>query len=107
MTKPPTPMNHALNVITRDDLTAWLAEHGGFAIGDVITAVIRLDARRTGGYIETGTDHVSIAQVSAWLDVEWYKRDTDGNLYVDETGDAIARGTASIPLHSWPPLTPG
>lgn len=83
----------AVNSITTEDCEHWLAEHG-LVIDGIAEAAIRLER-------DQGT-----ATILAWLDVTWYKRNTDGAYYLDETGSQAATGSSSIPLKSFPSLTP-
>ena len=80
------------HIITEADVRMWLAEHG-LSADDIAHASISV-GWDTGG-------------VRAWLDVQWYKRDGQGHRYrdPDDRGQA-AMGSSSVPLHSWPPLTP-
>ena len=97
---PDTPQPEGLqqpytsHVITEDHITAWLAEHG-LAADDVCTATISVGWSRPARH------------VCAWLDAEWYKRDGKGHRYPDpDDHEQAAMGRTSVPLHSWPPLTP-
>lgn len=92
----------ATHEITRDALAAWLLEHS-LNIEDVITAVIRVDYTPSGTW--EGVEGPP-GYIGGWLDVTFNKKDADGAWLLDETGNAVAQGSASIPLHSWPELTP-
>lgn len=86
----PTPLTS--HIITIADVTTWLAEYG-FRAHDVCEATIHIGSSAEG--------------VNAWLDIEWYKLDGNGNRYRDPIDTEMAAlGRASIPLHSWPALTP-
>jgi hypothetical protein len=86
--------HQATHIVTLADATQWLAEHG-LNIEHTQEAVIRIDG--------SGPDHHSTC---AWLDATFYKLDGRGELYSDSaTGDA-ATGHATIPLASFPRLTP-
>lgn len=80
------------HLISEDDVQSWLAAHG-LDVEQAFTAVVRVDRCEPGG-------------VSAFLEVEHYLLDADGNRFVDETGEKAATATATVPLTSWPPLTP-
>lgn len=80
------------HVFDWSDLKAWFAEYGLSA--DHVT-----DARIVLGRRDDG--------LAAWLDVEWFKLDSEGRMYRDpDDPDDAARGRSSIPLRSWPPLLP-
>ena len=84
----------ATHVIPFDTVRTWLADHGfdadsvrecSIAIGDVVT-------------------HDGERVICAWLDVEWYRADPNGQRYLnDDRTDAVTARTA-VPLHSWPAL---
>lgn len=85
----PTMPTHLIDI---PDLDRWLIEHG-LEPDSVIEA--RVVIGRRGG------------QLSAWLDVDWYKRDAHGLLYQDPADEErAATGSSSIPLQSWPTLSP-
>lgn len=78
-------------LITQDDMKAWLADHG-LDIAQTCEATIRLSDGRNG--------------CRAWLDATWYKLDERGRKYRDpDDCSQPAMGTSTIPLTSWPPLT--
>lgn len=85
----PTQVTH---LIGRHDLDAWLAEHG-LTADDVRDATI--DVARRG----------TMPDVCAWLNVTFFKRDARGSKYTAD-GETVATGAASIPLRSFPRLTP-
>ncbi len=80
------------HTIPKDALTEWFAEHG-LDIRDVREATVRMGFPGTHGH-------------PAWLDVTWWKRNERGERYWDGIGEYAASGAASVPLRSWPPLTP-
>jgi hypothetical protein len=81
-------------VITDAALQSWFAEHG-YDTRDIASASIEIERPRT----QSDTN-----DVSAFLTLEFYKRNKDGEYYVED--NAPARGTAVVPLKSWPLLTP-
>ncbi|MBP2370236.1 hypothetical protein [Pseudonocardia parietis] len=86
------PVTH---VITLDDATAWLADHG-FDADNVRECRIEI-----GNVVTRDGERV----ICAWLDVEWYRLDSTGQKYLnDERTDAVT-ASSSVPLRSWPPLT--
>ncbi len=95
----PTIATQVTHQISNADLLAWLAEHG-LDPQHVVTATISLNGRTSGAYDGGGRGY----EVNAWLDVEFYKLNAEGNRYAD--GGRAATGTASVPLGSFPPLTP-
>lgn len=81
------------HTMAEDDVAAWLAEHG-LAIDEVVDAVVRIGYPGRHGH-------------PAWLDVTFYKLNGNGERYADHTGEhVVATGRASVPLRSWPRLTP-
>lgn len=80
-------------VVAFDDLKVWLADHG-FAMENCFYAQIRLPA----GPGPQG--------VPAWLDVEYWKLNEKGERFLDWDTREPAKAAASVPLKSWPPLTP-
>ena len=92
MSAPAVVTMQATHVLDKDALREWLAGYG-LAPRDVESCSINIGLLRGGA-------------VSAWLDVVWFKQAAGtGNRYTDDDQEA-ARGCSSIPLHSWPPLTP-
>lgn len=93
MTGPEHLIAHqATYAIARDDAAAWMIAHG-VDYTQVQEAVIHVGV--PGG------------KVIAWLEVTWYKVDARGNRYcTDSSREMVATGHSSIPLSSWPPLTP-
>lgn len=86
----PTQATHHIDQVA---LEAWLGEHS-LTPKDVREASIGI------GWVRGS------AQIGAWLDVTWYKRNEAGNLYVDpDNRDEAATGHSTIPLASFPPLT--
>lgn len=88
MTDPGSDYARTTHVVTRADVTTWLAGHGVSA-AQIRDATIRLEASPSG--------------LGAWADLTFYKLDHNGRRY--PVGDNAAHGTMSIPLHSLPPLT--
>lgn len=103
MTDAGITITQASHVITQPDLKAWFAEHG-IDISQVVEATVRLASSWTARYAELPAVH----EVNAWLDVTWYKTDTRGRKYADSASPdgGPATGSATIPLTSWPTLTP-
>lgn len=80
------------HTIPTEPLRAWLADHG-LDIRDVREATISIGYPGRHGH-------------PAWLDASWWKRNAHGERYWDGLGQEAASGSSSIPLRSWPPLTP-
>lgn len=85
------PSGHAqpLTTIRLDDARAWIRHHG-FDPDDVFKLTIRFD-------------HHVRADVGVWLDVDWYLRNAQGNLYTTDH-EQTAAGHSTIPMQSWPTL---
>jgi len=83
----------ATHYITRDDIREWLAEYG------VDTANVSDVAIEIGRHYGTG-------DVSAWLDVTWWAKNHLSSRYLSGQRGQAASGTSTIPLHSFPRLTP-
>lgn len=83
----------AENIIEFPEIQRWLAEHG-FDVSQVSDVTIRI------GY------HYASHGVQAWLDVDWYATDQMGKRYVTGNREGAAHGHSTIPLKSWPTLTP-
>jgi hypothetical protein len=81
----------AVACIRDNDCRTWLLDYG-LNFDDVIEATIRITRPCDGA-------------IAAWLDVEWLKRDTNGNRY-SEDGENVATGKSSVPLRSFPQLSP-
>lgn len=83
----------ASHIIELEELTEWLAEHG-VAIEQVREARVEI------GRLERGHG------LYAWLDVRFYLLNDKGQRYRAGGTDDAAEGSATIPLRSWPRLTP-
>ena len=77
--------------IREEDYRSWLRDHG-LRSDDVIEVRIRV-TRPQGG------------EIAGWIDAVWFKRDTNGNRY-SEDGGRGAIGRSSVPLRTWPRLSP-
>lgn len=88
-----TVAHQASHLIARDELAQWLAEHG-VDISQVVEARIEIGRNRSQG------------KIWAWLDVEFCLLNDRGERYRAGDTDDPAMGHSTIPLRSWPQLTP-
>ena len=79
-------------LIRPEHIREWLAEYG-FSPDDVASLYIEIGWREPLG-------------VTAWMEVDWYRKDEQGYRYRDPVTDDAARGHSTVPLHSFPALTP-
>jgi hypothetical protein len=84
----------AENIIELPEVRRWLAEHG-LDVAQVSDVTIHIGR------------HYGSKAVHVWLDVDWYTTDQMGCRYVTGNREsAAAHGHSTIPLKSWPALTP-